>query len=155
MKKIILAADHAGFEMKEYIKWHLAKKKYPLHDVGADAFDPIDDYPQYMHQAAKEVARACDSVGILFGGSGQGEAIVANRHEGIRAIVLNMPEKDVIVLGREHNDANVLSVGARFLTDRQARDLIDLFLKTPFPGDDRHLRRIQKIETSHRVGGDV
>ena len=108
---IFLAADHAGFEMKERIKKILLKQAHTVEDIGANAFEPIDDYPQYMHALAKQVLRHGRSFGIMFGGSGQGEAIVANRYPGIRAMVYPAPNPELIVLGREHNDANVLSVG--------------------------------------------
>ena len=141
---IIIAADHAGFEMKERIKVYLEKEGHIVEDVGAHSFDPNDDYPFYMKEAAKRVVGS-DVVGIVFGGSGQGEAMVMNRFSGIRAMVYAAPDLELIQVGREHNDANVLSVGARFLSYAQAEAAVVLFLSTPFPGDARHVRRIANV----------
>ena len=144
--KLILATDHAGFEMKEHIKRYLASRGYIVEDVGAHSFNPTDDYPDYIHEAAQKISRGFDGVGIFFGGSGQGEAMVANRYSGVRAMVYTAPDPDLVVLGREHNDANVLSIGARFLSDRQAEQAVESFLGTPFPGESRHVRRVGRID---------
>ena len=143
---IFLAADHAGFTMKESVKNFLREKGYKIEDVGAYTLNPTDDYPVYMHPLAKQVLHFSDSMGILFGGSGQGEAMVANRYRGIRAIVYTRYDLDIIRLGREHNNANVLSIGARFLSEKEACASVDLFLTTPFPGESRHTRRIAAID---------
>ena len=150
---IVLAADHAGFEMKERIREHLAAAGHAVDDVGAHRFSPTDDYPRYMHALADRVLRTPESFGIMFGGSGQGEAIVANRHAGIRAIVYPSANPDIIAFGRGHNDANVLSVGARFVTDDEARAAVDAFLAAPFSYDERHCRRIRDIDAGMRPNG--
>lgn len=146
MSTIILATDHAGFEMKEHV-WHfLEKNGHTVHDVGAHALDLDDDYPQYMREAAKMLLNMSDSFGVVFGGSGQGEAIVLNRHKGIRAIVYNTSNPTIVKVGREHNDANALSVGARFLSVAQVEVAVEVFLSTAFSGEDRHERRIKQID---------
>ena len=144
--KIILATDHAGFEMKEYIKSLLEEKGHSVDDVGAHAHDPDDDYPVYMKEAAGKVAADENVFGVVFGGSGQGEAIVMNRMPGVRAIVYPAPDISLVKLGREHNNANVLSLGARFLSNEQAEEAVLLFLSTPFPGEERHVRRVASID---------
>lgn len=144
--KLILAADHAGFEMKEALKAVYAET-YEIVDVGANALQEGDDYPPYMHAAARLVAAEPDTArAILFGGSGQGEAMVANRHTGVRAVVYYGGSEEIITLSREHNDANVLSLGARFLTHDEAIAAARVWLATPFSQDERHVRRIGDID---------
>ena len=145
--KILLATDHAGFEMKEHIKKHLEQQDFSVEDLGAHNYDPSDDYPGYMKELARRIAQSSETLGIAFGGSGQGEAIVANRHSGIRAIVYAAPNKEILKLGREHNNANILSIGARFITNKEAQEAVDQFIKHPFPGGDRHIRRIKQIDS--------
>jgi ribose 5-phosphate isomerase B len=146
---IILAADHAGFELKEAIKSFLQAKKVDVLDVGAHALVPEDDYPGYMAAAAIKVASdpSGDTRAVIIGGSGQGEAIVANRFPGVRAAVYYGGPDELIKLSREHNDANVLSLGARFITEEQANKVVELWLNTKFSGDERHKRRIEQIDT--------
>ena len=161
--KIYLATDHAGFEAKEKVKTHLTKEGYDVEDCGAYSFDKEDDYPDFIKKAAEAVSRdPKGSRAIIFGGSGQGEAIVANKFPGVRSIIFYSPaipvdaadasgrtsndQFEIIRLGREHNNANVLSLGVRFLTEEQVKKAIDLFLKTSFSGEERHARRIGKIE---------
>lgn len=144
--KIILASDHAGFALKEYIKTFLCQKKYEVVDVGADKYDENDDYPQYMHKASELVSRSGGKdKAIIFGGSGEGEAMVANRVEGARAAEWYGGNMDIIRLSREHNDANILSIGARFVGEDEAKKAIELWLATPFSGDKRHERRINEF----------
>jgi ribose 5-phosphate isomerase B len=145
---IILASDHAGFALKEAIKSHLLKKGLQVLDVGAHSFDQQDDYPPYMTAAAMKVAEDLtgQTKAILFGGSGEGEAIVANRFPGVRALVWYGGSKEILKLSREHNDANVLSFGARFVDEKTAKDAVDLWLATSFSGEERHKRRIQEID---------
>lgn len=145
-KTIIVASDHAGFELKEHIKAYVVGKGYAVEDVGSGRFDPLDDYPLYMKKAAAALLRSSGAVGFLFGGSGQGEAMVANRYPGIRAMVYVHVDLDLILAGREHNDANALSFGARFLRVPDAEAAADLFLSTPFSHDARHERRIRMID---------
>ena len=144
--KIYLAADHAGYELKEDIKKFLAGRGHDVIDKGASQFNAQDDYPDFMRPAAEAVASDAGSVGILFGGSGQGEAIAANRIPGIRAVVYYGGQKEIITLSREHNDANILSIGARFVTLEEAYEAIKIWLATPFTGVERHKRRIVKID---------
>jgi len=143
--KIYFASDHAGFELKEKLKEHLKSQDYEVEDLGVSEYDAQDDYPDFMSKAAKAVAENEGSKGIILGGSGQGEAIVANKQKGIRAIVFYGGPEDVIKLSREHNDANILSLGARFLDEKDAKDSVDLWLGTNFSEEERHQRRIQKI----------
>lgn len=152
--KIIFACDHAGFELKEALKKHVLTAGYEVDDVGAFTYEPEDDYPEYVASAARRVAQAPSEVrAVVIGGSGQGEAIVANRFSGVRAVVYTGPlrdkqatDLDMLTLTREHNDANVLSLGARFLTPEEAKRDVVRWLETPFSGDDRHVRRITMIE---------
>jgi len=146
MAKIFVASDHAGFELKEKIKVFLENKGHDVKDVGAHSFEPKDDYPDFIIPAAQQVASTPGSKGIILGGSGQGEAITANKIKGIRAVVFYGGNKDIITLSRSHNDANILSLGARFLTEQEACDAIESWLAQEFSSDERHKRRIEKIE---------
>ena len=148
MSTIILATDHAGFEMKEHVKRFLEKNGHAVKDVGAHTLDPDDDYPKYMRLAAEMLLKTPDVSGVVFGGSGQGEAIVLNRMKGIRAIVYAGSNPDIAKVGREHNDANVLSVGARFLSVAQVEVAVEVFLSTAFSGEERHERRIGQIDSA-------
>src|SRR3989338_4203063 len=143
--KIFLAADHAGFEMKEFIKKSL-EKNYQVEDCGAYSYDAEDDYPKFMLKAAKKVASDKSCKGIIFGGSGQGEAIVANKVKGIRAAVYNSNNPEIIKLSRTHNDANILSIGARFIGKEHALNAAKLWLSTEFSNEPRHKRRLKQIE---------
>lgn len=143
---IYLAADHAGFELKEKIKTRLQKNGYKVKDFGAFQLDPADDYPDFMDPAAQAVVNDPEnSRGIFFGSSGQGEAMVANRHKGVRAAVLYKYDEEIIKLSREHNNANVLCFGARFLKEKEALKAVEIWLNTPFSNEERHKRRIDKF----------
>lgn len=145
--KIYLASDHAGFELKEKVKAFLRKEKYEVEDCGAYEFDKNDDYPDFISKAAEKVAENPEEdKGIIFGGSGQGEAIVANKFSGVRAAVFYGHEPDVISLSREHNNSNILSIGARFVKENELFPLVHQWLETEFPKDERHVRRIKKIQ---------
>jgi ribose 5-phosphate isomerase B len=147
--KIYLATDHAGFSLKEEVKKYLEEKGNEVYDCGALTLEAGDDYPAYMAKAAESVHKDSmhdPSVAIIFGGSGQGEAIVANRYRHVRAIVYAGGNLELVKLGREHNDANVLSIGARFATGTEAVQAINLFLDTPFSHEERHADRIIQIE---------
>lgn len=141
--KVFLASDHAGFELKEEVKKYLLKKGIIVDDCGAKTFQPEDDYPDFVQLAAKKVAEDLTTMGIVFGKSGAGEAIAANKIKGIRAILGF--SKENVILSRQHNDANVLSLGSQFTLKDQAKELVDLFLNTPFSSEERHKRRIEKI----------
>jgi ribose 5-phosphate isomerase B len=146
---IILAADHAGYKLKEEIKAFLTAKGYKTDDMGAHAYVEDDDYPSFMAQAAIRVAQ--DTTGharaIIFGKSGQGEAIVANRFPGVRAVVYYGSSHDILRLSREHNDANILSIGAGFVNEAEAKEAVIQWLDTPFSGEERHQRRIDEIDS--------
>jgi len=143
--KIVLATDHAGFDLKNHVKDYLTKKGYQIEDFGAYEYNSADDYPDFIMPAARVVGSSKNTFGIIFGGSGQGEAMTANRVKGVRAVVYYDGPKKIIELARMHNDANILSLGARFLSKEKAIDVIDLWLKTPFDGE-RHLQRINKLD---------
>ena len=143
--KIILGSDHAGFRLKEAVKEFLKKAGYEVEDAGADSYDAEDDYPDLIYKAASRVAKDKQSKGIVFGGSGQGEAIAANKLKGIRAALYYGKNIEILEFSRTHNDANVLSLGARFLTEKDAIKAIKIWLNTPFSNKERHLRRIKKI----------
>ena len=147
---IYLATDHAGFELKEAIKAYLEENaEYEVYDCGALTLEPGDDYPDYMARAAEKVqydAQHDPSLAILCGGSGVGEAIVANRFAHVRAVAYAGGPLDVIKVSREHNDTNVLSIGARFVAVNEAKQAVDLFLMTQFSHAERHADRIIQIE---------
>lgn len=140
---LFLGADHAGFEQKEFIAHKLASDGISYEDFGAFSNEPRDDYPIYAKRVSREVLKT-KGRGLLFCGSGEGMAIVANRHKGIRAVVAWKPE--VATEAREDNDANVLSIPARFLTKEEAWDIVRAFLSTSFSHDERHKRRIHQID---------
>lgn len=145
--KIFLGADHAGFELKEKIKIFLRESGYEVTDEGAFKLDPADDYPDFVDIVAKMVASDPENHrGIIFGGSGQGEAICANRIKHVRAAIFYGGPSEVVKLSRAHNNANVLSLGARLVELERAKEIIKLWLETPFSGDDRHIRRIAKLD---------
>jgi ribose 5-phosphate isomerase B len=163
--KVYLAADHAGFALKSALLEHLPMRGYEVEDCGAFALDPEDDYPDFITPCAEKVAAASargeDARGIIIGGSGQGEAMAANRVKGARAAVFYGPMRvtealdreggrsedgfDAVRLPRRHNDANILSIGARFAGGFEADEAVRIFLETPFSGTERHVRRIAKF----------
>ena len=146
--KIYFASDHAGFELKNSLmKMTDVDLGLEVEDCGAFDYDEADDYPDFVGVAAEAVSMDPEeSLAVVVGGSGQGEAIVANRFANVRAAVYYGGPTDIITLSREHNDANVLSLGARFLTEDEAKEALRLWLDTPFSGDERHDRRLAKIE---------
>jgi ribose 5-phosphate isomerase B len=162
--KIYIGSDHVGYELKETLKKYLSELNlgYEVEDKGAFKFDKADDYPDFIRPTAEAVANNVESKGIIIGGSGQGEAIVANKVKGIRAVVFYGPKEavtevdvtgrkssdtfEIIKLAREHNNANILSLGLRFMSEDEAKFACELFLATKFSGDERHIRRVNKIE---------
>lgn len=144
--KIYIGTDHAGFELKEKLVVFLRELGYEVEDLGAHTYDGEDDYPDFVRPVALAVARDTGSRGIILGGSGQGEAICANRVSGVRAAVYYGGAVDIAVLSREHNDANILSLGARFIEDEEAREIVRVWLETPFSGVARHAKRNAKID---------
>ncbi len=144
--KIFLASDHAGFELKQKLIDYLHSKGHEVEDCGPTRFNPADDYPDYITPCAKNVSETHDSMGIILGMSGQGEAMAANRVRGVRAAVYYGGPTDILKLSRQHNDANMLSLGARFVSYEEATKAIELWLSTPFEHDERHQRRIVKMD---------
>ena len=142
---IHLATDHAGLELKNAIKDYLIGKGHDVTDHGAHEYDAQDDYPDFIFPCARAVAADPESRGIILGGSGQGEAMAANRIKGVRAAVYYGSEREIARLSREHNNANVLSLGARFISEQEIYDIIETWLDEPFEGG-RHQRRIDKLD---------
>ncbi len=147
LRTIHLATDHAGFLHKEAIAAWLTEKGYTVIDHGAKQYDELDDYPDYISLAAAAVARAQEETrAIIFGGSGNGEAIMANRYPGVRAAVYYGGKPEIVTLSREHNDANVISIGARFVTPEEVKEVIQAWLTTKVLPDEKYVRRNRKIE---------
>ena len=144
-KTIVLATDHAGFELKEHVKRFLIKKGYDVKDFGALEYDGLDDYPDFILPAAKYISEH-KLIGIIFGGSGQGEAMAANRINGIRAAVFYNGPNEIVELSRLHNNANILSIGARFVSSQEVEKVIELWLSTDFE-EGRHEKRINKLDS--------
>ena len=145
--KIHLATDHAGLELKEKVKLYLSDLYYEVIDHGAYEYDALDDYPDFIFPCANAVSNDPESKGIILGGSGQGEAMAANRVKGVRAAVFyNGPDK-IIKLSRQHNNANILSLGARFMSEEKMYKIIEIWLSTDFESG-RHQRRIEKLDES-------
>jgi ribose 5-phosphate isomerase B len=142
-KRIYLATDHGGFDLKEEIKKHLEERGKEIIDVGNKIKDEKDDYPDFVIPLAKQVAQEPESVGIILGRSGNGEIIAANKIAGIRA-TLCLSEK-MARIAREQNNSNVLSLGADYLEVKEALKIVDTFLTTPFSEEERHSRRLKKI----------
>jgi ribose 5-phosphate isomerase B len=150
--KVIFASDHAGFALKEQLKPFVEGLGFAIEDIGPHEFDASDDYPDYVGRLAERLSHdPHDTRGIILGGSGEGEAIVANRFSGIRAAVFYGGDIDIVRLSRDHNDANILSLGARFLSEALAKEAVKLWLETPFSEEERHRRRIQKIDSVRQV----
>jgi ribose 5-phosphate isomerase B len=144
--KIFIGTDHAGFEMKEALVPFLQELGHDVEDMGAHSYEPLDDYPDFIHPVAVAVSADSASRGIILGGSGQGEAMCANRLKGARAAVYYGGAVDIVVLSREHNNANILSLGARFVETEEAKQVTRVWLKTAFSGDEKHARRITKLD---------
>jgi len=150
MNKVFIGSDHAGFELKEKLKASLKGLGYNVEDKGAFEYNDGDDYPDFIVPVAEAVSKNSDVKGIILGGSGQGEAICANRFSGVRAVVFYGGSEEIIKLSREHNDANILSLGARFLDEKTAMEAVKIWLETKFSGNERHIRRIKKLEALPR-----
>lgn len=158
--KVYLAADHAGFELKNLLLEHVRGLGHETEDCGALTLDKNDDYPKFIADAARklssDVAAGHDSRAIVIGASGQGEAMVANRFRGVRCALFygaageqtdaGGKKLDMITSTREHNDANALSLGARFLSENAAKEAVSRWLSIPFSGEERHSRRIKQID---------
>ena len=142
---IYIASDHAGVDLKQKLISHLKETGQEVEDCGAHKIDPEDDYPDFIYPCAVKVSENPGSMGIVIGGTGNGEAMMANKVKGIRAAVYYGGHEDLIKLSRQHNNANVLSLGARFLNPQEAQRAVDLWIETGFDGG-RHQRRIDKID---------
>ena len=148
--RIYLGSDHAGYDLKKHLVTWLAANGHDPVDCGPEAYDALDDYPPFVMLAAARTAADPDSFGIVIGGSGNGEAIAANKVDGIRAVLAWSEE--TARLGREHNNANVISVGARMHTEEQATSFVEAFVTTPFTAEERHVRRIDMMTTYEASG---
>ncbi|MCW2940072.1 MAG: ribose 5-phosphate isomerase [Actinomycetia bacterium] len=148
--RVYLGSDHAGFELKEHlVAWLTANGHDPV-DCGPVVYDAVDDYPVYVLRAAERTVADPGSLGIVIGGSGNGEAIAANKVKGVRAALAW--NEDTATLGREHNDANVISIGARMHDRDTATRFVELFLATPYSKEERHSRRIAMLESYEETG---
>lgn len=148
--KVYIASDHGGFEYKKELIKYLKGKGYDVEDMGAEVLDPKDDYTDFVFPLAMRISKEVGSMGIVLGRSGNGEQIAANKVKGIRAVIClteTMAQK-----AREHNDANVLSLGADYVDLETAKKVVETFLKTPFSNAERHSRRIRKI-SDYEEGG--
>lgn len=147
MSIIHFASDHAGYALKnELLSYVRDELGYEVVDHGAHTYDEEDDYPDFIRPLGEAVAGDAERArGIILGGSGQGEALCANKVPGVRAALYYGGDERIITLSREHNDANVLSLGARFLDAETAKRVVHLWLTTEFSGDARHVRRIKKV----------
>ena len=141
MKQIIIASDHAGYSLKEYVKKKLSKKKFLFKDIGTKSNDRVD-YPVYAHKLSKIIKKSDNTIGILICGSGQGMIMTANKHKNIRAALCY--DVKSTKLSRLHNDANIITLGSRLISKKNAIKYINIFLKTKFEGG-RHKKRIGKI----------
>ncbi len=161
--KVYLATDHAGLALKNKVKEFLQKEGYEVEDYGAYEYDKTDDYPDFISKAAEAVSKDSQkSVGIIFGGSGQGEAMVANKFKGVRCALFYTPALptqavniegrqstdpfEIIKLTREHNFANMLSIGIRFVKEEDVFKAVKVWLEAPPPMDEKHIRRVEKIK---------
>ena len=143
---IALGTDHAGFDLKEVVKKFLEENNYEVKDFGAYEYNSADDYPDFINPTAEFVSKNNDAMGIIFGGSGQGEAMAANRYKGVRAAVFYDGPDKIVSLSRQHNNANILSLGSRFIEPEHAINVIKLWISTAFEGG-RHQKRIDKLDS--------
>ena len=142
---VYLGTDHGGYQLKEEIKAYLAQNNISAEDLGAHTLDPEDDYPDFIIPVAKRVASDPSSLGIIIGRSGNGEVIAANKIKGARAaLCLN---EEMANKAKQHNNANILSLGADYITQDVAKKIVKVFIKTPFSNEERHVRRLKKIES--------
>jgi len=148
--RIHIGSDHAGLELKNELLAHLVNSGHDVTDHGPYEYDSLDDYPDFCIPAAQAVAKDPTSLGVVIGGSGNGEQISANKVKGIRAVLAWSIE--TAKLGKEHNNANVVSIGGRMHTIDQCKEIIDAFIATPFSNDERHIRRINKMSKFEETG---
>jgi len=148
--RVHLGTDHAGLDLKQHLTDHLRAQGHEPVDHGALFYDALDDYPVYCLRAAEAVLGDPGSLGIVIGGSGNGEQVAANKVKGVRAILAW--NTDTARLGREHNNANVVSVGARMHTEEEATGFVETFLATDYSGEERHTRRINMLSAYESTG---
>jgi ribose 5-phosphate isomerase B len=148
--RVFLGSDHAGYELKEHLVSWLKANGHEAVDCGPAVYDAVDDYPPFVLRAAEATAADPDSLGIVIGGSGNGEAIAANKVKGVRAALAW--SDDTATLGRQHNNANVISIGARMHPQEDATRFVQLFLATPYSGEPRHTRRIDMLSEYEQTG---
>jgi ribose 5-phosphate isomerase B len=148
--RVHIGSDHAGYEFKEHLVSWLRDKGHEVVDAGPAVYDAADDYPPFVLRAAEGVAGDPGSLGIVVGGSGNGEQIAANKVAGVRAALAWSDE--TARLAREHNDANVVSIGARMHSTADATRFVEVFLDTPYSGEERHSRRIGMLGAYERTG---
>ena len=146
--RVHLAADHAGYELKGLLAEHLRTSGFDVVDHGAHSYDALDDYPEFCFAAAEAVAAESGSLGIVLGGSGNGEQIAANKVPGVRAALAWSVQ--IAQLAREHNDANVIGIGGRMHSTAETFEIATAFLTTPFSGDERPSRRIAQLAEYER-----
>lgn len=152
--KIYIGTDHAGYVLKEKLVSFLKLQGHEVVDMGAFEYNEEDDYPDFVVPVAREISKnPNEAKGIILGGTGEGEAIAANRFPHVRAVVnygeaiaVVDNESNVVVRSREHNDSNILSLGARYFTEESMMNTVKLWLDTPFTKDERHIRRLAKID---------
>lgn len=159
---IYLATDHTGLDLKNAVKDFLVEKSYEVEDLGAYELDPGDDFPDFISKAGEKVSKNPQDVAIIFGGSGQGEAMLANKYPNVRCALFYsqaVPAQaadisgrqssdpfEIVKLTRQHNHANILSIGARFLKEEDVLKAVLIWLETPFGDEQRHVRRVEKIK---------
>lgn len=152
--KIFIGTDHAGYVLKEKLVSFLKLQGHEVIDKGAYEYNEVDDYPDFVVPVAREISKDSNKArGIILGGTGQGEAIAANKFPHVRAVVyygkakpIVDDEADIIIRSRQHNNSNILSIGARYFTEEDMMDAVNLWLDTPFSEDERHIRRLSKID---------
>ena len=148
--RLHIGSDHAGLELKNELLAHLVNNGHDVTDHGPYEYDALDDYPDFCIPAAQAVAKDAASLGIVIGGSGNGEQIAANKVKGVRAVLAWSVE--TAKLGRDHNNANVVGIGGRMHSIEECKAIIDAFIETPFSNDERHIRRINKIAKYENEG---
>ncbi|WP_350277750.1 ribose-5-phosphate isomerase [Kribbella sp. HUAS MG21] len=148
--RVHIGSDHAGFELKNHLVRHLTAAGHDVVDHGPAVYDAVDDYPPYCLRTGQAVVDEPGSLGIVIGGSGNGEQIAANKVKGVRAVLAW--STDTARLGREHNNANVISVGARMHTEEEATGFVETFLATDYSGEERHTRRIDMLSGYESTG---
>lgn len=148
--RVYLGSDHAGYELKNHLVEWLTENGHEPVDCGPHIYDALDDYPPFCLRAAERTAADPEALGVVIGGSGNGEAIAANKVRGVRAALAW--SEQTAALGREHNNANVISVGGRMHTVEEATRFVEIFLNTPYSGDERHTRRITMLSEYETTG---